>query len=56
MFHEALLNELLSERVVSSRGLWRPRGVRRPQSKFPVRGREKLSNKRVLVTICIKKH
>jgi len=29
--------------------------VRRPQSKFPVRGRGQLSKKRILVTVRIKK-
>lgn len=47
MFHESVLDEILTERVVSSRGLHRPRGVRRQQSKFPVRRRQKLSNVRI---------
>ncbi|MGH9328482.1 MAG: hypothetical protein ACRD2B_17570, partial [Terriglobia bacterium] len=54
MFHESVLEEILAERVVSSRGLSRPRGVRRPQSTFPVRRREKLSNVRIEATQAIR--
>ena len=53
-FHEALLQEILAERVVSSRGLSRPRGVRRPQSKFPVRRRQRLSRERIEIERCIR--
>jgi hypothetical protein len=37
MFHEAVLDEILQERVVSSRGRRRPRGVKRKISNFPLR-------------------
>ena len=53
-FHEAVLHEILAERVVSSRGLRRPRGVRRQQSKFPVRQRQRLSKNRIEIERCIK--
>ena len=38
-FHACLLEELLQERVVSSRGRHTPRGVKRKLSKYPVRRR-----------------
>ena len=34
--HEAILEEILEQRVASSRGLRKPRGVKRKQTKFPV--------------------
>ena len=40
--HESLLHEILEQRVVSSRGLQKRRGVKRNQTKFPViRARDK---------------
>lgn len=39
-FVHAVRPEILTQCVVSSRGLRRPRGVRRRQSKFPVRRRQ----------------
>jgi hypothetical protein len=39
MFHEAVLDEILQERVVSSRNRKCPRGVKRKMSKYPVRPR-----------------
>jgi hypothetical protein len=38
-FHECVLEELLQERVVSSRGRRNPRGVKRKMSNFPLRPR-----------------
>ncbi len=38
-FHEAVLDEILQERVVSSRNRKCPRGVKRKMSNFPVRPR-----------------
>jgi hypothetical protein len=38
-FHERVLEEILQERVVSSRGQRRPRGVKRKMSNFPLRPR-----------------
>lgn len=39
MFHERVLEEILQERVASSRGRRNPRGVKRKMSKFPLRPR-----------------
>lgn len=36
-FHEAVLDEILQERVVSSRNRKCPRGVKRKMSNFPLR-------------------
>jgi hypothetical protein len=36
-FHEAVLDEILDERVVSSRGRRNKRGVKRKMSNFPIR-------------------
>src|SRR5260370_28589335 len=36
-FHKAVLDEILEERVVSSRERQIPRGVKRKMSKFPIR-------------------
>ena len=38
-FHEAVLEEILEERVVSSRNRRNPRGVKRKMSNFPLRRR-----------------
>jgi len=35
--HESVLDEILEERVVSSRGRRNPRGVKRKMSNFPLR-------------------
>lgn len=39
MLHETVLEEILEERVVSSRGRRTPRGVKRKMSKYPLRPR-----------------
>ena len=36
-FHDAVLAEILQERVVSSRNRRNPRGVKRKMSNFPIR-------------------
>ena len=36
-FHEDVLDEILEERVVSSRGRKTPRGVKRKMSGYPLR-------------------
>jgi hypothetical protein len=36
-FHDAVIAEILQERVVSSRNRRNPRGVKRKMSKFPIR-------------------
>lgn len=39
MFHKNVLEEILDERVVSSRNRRNPRGVKRKMSNFPIRCR-----------------
>ncbi len=39
MFHKRVLEEILEERVVSSRNRRNPRGVKRKMSNFPLRRR-----------------
>jgi len=41
MFHDVVLNEILEERVVSSRGRRNHRGVKRKMSNYPIRPRTK---------------
>jgi hypothetical protein len=36
-FHQAVLDEILEERVVSSRHRWNPRGIKRKMSNYPLR-------------------
>jgi hypothetical protein len=36
-FHQAVLDEILEERAVSSRHRWNPRGIKRKMSNFPLR-------------------
>lgn len=47
--HHAILDEILEERVVSSRKRWNPRGVKRKMSKYPLRPRHRASNKYVSI-------
>ena len=46
-FHEATLNELLEERVVSSRNRINPRGVKRKMSNYSLRSRKRQRTRRV---------
>jgi hypothetical protein len=39
-FHEAVLKEILEERVISSRQRWNPRGIKRKMSNYPLRVRK----------------
>jgi hypothetical protein len=41
----AILDEILEERVVSSRKRWSPRGVKRKMSKYPLRPRHRAPSK-----------
>ncbi len=50
-FHRQVLDELLEERVVSSRGRRRPRGVKRKMSSYPLRPRAPIRNDRRKVEI-----
>ena len=52
--HQAVLAEILEERVVSSRGRQIPRGVKRKMSNFPLRPRRCASNKRIDFVECIR--
>ncbi len=45
--HEAVLDEILEERVVSSRGRQVPRGVKRKMSGYALRPRDPVPTKRV---------
>jgi hypothetical protein len=45
-FHEAILKELLQERVSSSRGRVNPRGVKRKMSNYPLRSRKRQRTRR----------
>ena len=43
MFHELVLDEILEERVISSRGRRNHRGVKRKMSNYPIRLRSRPS-------------
>jgi hypothetical protein len=45
--HEAILDEILEERVVSSRNRINPRGVKRKMSNYPLRPRQPLRTRRI---------
>jgi hypothetical protein len=51
--HEAVLNEILEERVVSSRGRRVPRGVKRKMSNYPLRPRAPQPTTRIDFTTAI---
>jgi len=53
-FHEAVLNEVLEERVVSSRSRCNPRGLKRKMSGYPLRPRKRSHIKRIEVKNHIK--
>ena len=46
-FHQAILNEILEERVVSSRNRINPRGVKRKMSNYPLRPCKRLHTRRI---------
>ena len=52
-FHDATLDEILQERVVSSRGRTVPRGVKRKMSNFPLRPRRPMPTTRVTLGIIV---
>ena len=52
-FHDSVLEEILEERVVSSRGRSNPRAVKKKMSTFPVRSRVKVAAKRQKPTVII---
>jgi hypothetical protein len=45
--HERILDEILEERVVSSRNRINPRGVKRKMSNYPLRPRRRLGTRRI---------
>jgi hypothetical protein len=51
--HQAILDEILQERVVSSRGRRNPRAVKRSVGKYPIRMRSPAELGRVEPTTCI---
>ena len=53
-FHEAVLRELLDERVHSSRGLRCPRGVQRKMSSYQLRPHGALSRERIDFASCVR--
>lgn len=46
-FHEAILDEILEERAVSSRNRINPRGVKRKMSNYPLRPRKHMRTHRI---------
>ena len=47
VLHEAILNEILEERVVSSRNRINPRGVKRKMSNYNLRPRKRQRTRRI---------
>jgi hypothetical protein len=47
MWHEAILDEILEERVGSSRNRINPRGVKRKMSNYPLRPRKRQRTRRL---------
>lgn len=54
IFHEKVLEEILEERVVSSRNRRNPRGVKRKMSTFPVRRRGSIPMPKLDLQLTIK--
>src|ERR1700681_4564752 len=52
-FREAVLQEILDERVVSSRRHQTPRGVKRKMSNYPLRPRHPWPTHRLVVTVSV---
>ena len=46
-FHQTILDEILEERVVSSRNRINPRGVKRKMSNYPLRPRKRMRTHRI---------
>ena len=47
VFHETILQEILQERVSSSRNRINPRGVKRKMSNYPLRPRKRMRTHRI---------
>ncbi len=54
LLHEAILDEILEERVVSSRNRVNVRGVKRKMSNYKLRPRKRLRTRRVNFAQCIR--
>ncbi len=54
MFHKRVLEEILEERVVSSRNRRNPRGVKRKMSNFPLRRRGSKTLPKIDLQLAIK--
>jgi len=54
VFHKRVLEEILEERVVSSRNRRNPRGVKRKMSTFPVRRRDSITMPKLDLQLAIK--
>ena len=50
VLHEAILDEILQERVTSSRNRVNPRGVKRKMSNYPLRPRKRQRTRRIDVS------
>ena len=48
--HEAILEEILEERVTSSRNRINPRGVKRKMSNYPLRPRKRQRTRRINIS------
>ena len=53
-FHEAVLQEILQERVSSSRHRLNPRGVKRKMSNYPLRPRHCEHARRINFSTCVR--
>ncbi len=54
MFHQAALDEILEEPVVSSRGRRNPRGVKRKMSNYPIRPSHRPASHLTTIENCVK--
>jgi hypothetical protein len=52
-FHEAVLNEILEERVAERKSRYTPRGVKRKMSNYPLRPRGKIKTQIMNIEITI---
>jgi hypothetical protein len=50
VLHEAILHQILQERVTSSRNRANPRGVKRKMSNYPLRPRKRQRTRRIDVS------
>jgi hypothetical protein len=50
-FHEAVLEEILEERLVSSRHRWNPRGIKRKMSNYRLRSGKGKTHRQPITTV-----